>query len=217
MGFKNYILDMLFPIYCLGCNQSGDFLCPNCLKKIPLNHQIVYPKKSPLFGLLVASFYKQPILKEAIHKYKYDFVQSLAKPLACLMIKKLNGCHWFKKNYTLIIPIPLYKKRLRWRGFNQAELLASQISQSLNIPLMNNLLIRTKYNLPQVKIKNTEQRKTNIKNAFQINLENQINLKNKTIILIDDVLTTGATLEECARVLQKAGAKEIWGLVLARG
>src|SRR3989344_831392 len=215
--FQGWILDLLFPIQCLSCSQEGEFICSNCLGKISLNHSIFYPQNSSLSGLLVVGSYRDPLLKEAIHKYKYDFIKDLAEPLAGLMIKKINDCPWFKENNALLVPVPLHKKRLRWRGLNQSELLCLEISKSLNIPLINNFLIRTKHNLAQVKIKNTEQRKTNIKNTFQINLKNQIEFKNKIIILIDDVLTTGATLEECAKTLKKAGLKEIWGLVLARG
>lgn len=218
MNFKKYILDLIFPVKCLGCGQSDDFLCPNCLKKIQLNRQIIYPKNSPLFGLIIAGSYKEPLLKEAIHKYKYDLVKDLTRPLADLMMKKLNDCPWFKENNVLLIPVPLHKKRLRWRGFNQTELLAERINQQLNIPLADNILERIKHAPPQVKIKDPQIRKRNIKEAFRIRpAPSKISLSNKTIILIDDVLTTGATLEECARALKKAGAQKIWGLVLARG
>ena len=218
--FQDWILDLLFPVQCLGCGREKNFICPDCLLKIPHNYPIIYPKNSPLLGLLIVGSYKDPLLKSAIHKYKYNFIKDLTKPLAGLMIKKLNDCPWFKENNTLLIPVPLHKKRLRWRGFNQSELLCLEISKSLNIPLINNFLVRTKHNLAQVKIKNTEQRKINVKNTFQINSQNQSasrRIKNKIIILVDDVLTTGATLKECAKTLKKSGAKEIWGLVLARG
>ena len=202
------ILDLFFPINCLGCGQEGQFICLSCFKKIPLN------RKPPFKRLIVASHYKYPLIKQAIHRYKYDFIKDLAEPLGKLMVKAIE--ERFFEN-TLLIPVPLHKKRLRWRGFNQAELLALEISQNLNIPMANDILIRTKHNLPQANIKSPQERKENIKQAFQLSRQLTTNIRNKTILLVDDVCTTEATLKECAKVLKLLQPKEIWGLVVARG
>ena len=244
---KKFILDLLFPINCLGCGQEGQFICPACFEQMPLNKKRSLKfSSSALTDLIIASDYDYPLVKQAIHRYKYDFVKDLAEPLGQLMVKRLNVIlndseESFKN--LLLIPVPLHKKRLRWRGFNQAELLAQKISQELRIPLVNNFLIRTKYRLPQVAIKSSQERKENIKHAFQLNpeigtvtkdgpcsrvlakqgrsertvLDLISNLKNRTIILVDDVCTTGATLEECALALRPLKPKQIWGLVIARG
>jgi len=111
------------------------------------------------------------------------------------------------------MPIPLHKRRLRWRGFNQAEKIAKILSDKLNIPLVNNKLIRIKYNQPQAKI-NSQKRKNNIIGCFQYNGES---LEEKNIILVDDVVTSGSTLNECAKVLKEKGAQEVWGICVARG
>lgn len=218
---EKFIFDLLFPIYCLGCGQEGEFICSACFKEIPLNReQPLISQKSALAGLIVASDYDYPLVKQAIHRYKYDFVKDLAEPLGQLMIKKLIRVQsWpgLNPNENLLVPVPLHKKRLRWRGFNQAELLAQAISQEIKIPLINNLLVRTKYSLPQVQIRSSSERKANIKQAFQLSQNQAPDIKNKTIILIDDICTTGATLEECALTLQPLKPKEIWGLVVARG
>lgn len=232
------ILDLFFPINCLGCGQEGQFICPACFEQIPLHRK--RPLKfssSALTGLEIASDYSYTLVKQAIHRYKYDFVKGLAEPLGQLMVKVIKELAF---ENALLIPVPLHPKRLRWRGFNQAELLAEVISRELKIPLVKNILIRTKHNLPQVKIENAKQRKQNIKQAFQlspqIKLQGQsflprslrrrrkdavkrtvFNLRHKIIILIDDVCTTGATLEECAKVLKLLQPKQIWGLVIARG
>jgi len=124
-----------------------------------------------------------------------------------------------------VIPIPLHKQRLRFRGFNQAELLAKEVAEHFSIPLETNVLERTRAVLAQAKIKNHKDRKENIKNIFKINSEfikkcvkeGKNLLKNKIIILVDDVATTNATLSEAAKVLKEAGAKEVWGLVVAKG
>lgn len=117
-----------------------------------------------------------------------------------------------KKN-ILIIPVPLHPKRLRWRGFNQSEKIADIIASNLQIPIDSTSLKRIKFKTPQAKLKK-EDRIKNISNNFNWH-GNKLNQQN--IILIDDVTTTGATLNECAKVLKANGAKEVWGLVLANG
>ncbi|OGZ36355.1 MAG: hypothetical protein A3I88_02745 [Candidatus Portnoybacteria bacterium RIFCSPLOWO2_12_FULL_39_9] len=242
----NFILDLLFPIQCLGCGQEENFtprlleknngqniysakkgagfICPACFEKIPLDPKIIYFKQSPLIGLMTVSSYKHPLLKEAIRRYKYDFVKGLAKPLAQLLVIGMRGSppFWGAAPHSsfLLVPVPLHQKRLRWRGFNQAELLAQEISQALNIPLINNVLKRVRHGLAQAQIKNSQEREKNVKEAFALGAlgsDPYEGLTLTTIILIDDISTTGATLKECARVLKKAGAQKIWGLVLAKG
>jgi len=204
---KKTILDLIFPITCLGCSSQGRFLCPSCLDKIPPNQEL------PQNKLIVALDYKNPFVKEIIHQYKYNFIKDLSEPLAELMSRKLSS--YFSSGSIVLIPVPLHKKRLRWRGFNQSDLLAQEINQRLNFPIANDILIRKKHTLPQVKIENAPKRKQNIKNAFQLNSDQS--LEDKTIILIDDISTTGATLKECAKALKPLKPKEIWGLVLAKG
>ena len=121
----------------------------------------------------------------------------------------------------ILMPIPLHQKRLRWRGFNQAELLAQVINQKLNIPVINNLLVRIKNNTPQAKIKKAFQRRQNIHDVFEIKdvpceAKNVFNFKKKIIILVDDISTTSATLGEAARTLNVLKPKQIWGLVLTK-
>ncbi len=219
---RKFILDLFFPIHCLGCHREGEFICFSCLKQVPLNREQLtkFRQKSPLTGLITASDYDYPLVKQAIHRYKYDFIKELAKPLGKLMIKKLITWPKTVKKDTFLIPVPLHKKRLRWRGFNQAELLAKVVSQELRIPLINNFLVRTRYGLPQVQIKSPPERKANIKKAFEIGTVpawQGLSLFNKTIILVDDISTTGATLKECAKTLKSLKPKEIWGLVVAKG
>ena len=246
------VLDLLFPIHCLGCGQETQhystktngsrFICFGCFKKIPLNTKppLKFNQSTALDILIIASYYKHPLVKQAILRYKYDFIKDLAKPLGQLMTNRLKAI--LKQNTNIfLIPVPLHQKRLAWRGFNQAELLALEIGQKLNIKVANNILQRIKHGLPQTNIKSSQTRKENIKQAFSLEpkevwhkqartlrrrrkvplnrpdlcLSN--NFKNKTIILIDDISTTGATLEECARALKPLQPKQIWGLVIAKG
>jgi len=152
-----------------------------------------------------------------IHRFKYQSIESLKKPLAQLIINYLEKelLNNKLKNYVLT-PIPLSLRRKINRGFNQSELLAVEISKYLNLPVVN-LLKRKKFTAPQADISDWQKRKENISGAFEmIDSKNQSG-RYKKVILVDDVATSGATLEEAARVLKEAGIKEVYGLVVARG
>jgi ComF family protein len=228
----NFFLDLLFPIECVGCQKENIWLCEECFKKINLNLKNFCPFcgkparmgcicqqcliHSPLKNIFIVSFYNEKILKQAIHVFKYNNIRDLAKPLGKIIINflyqsKLNFL--FNDSYFLI-PISLHRKRLFERGFNQSELLIREIAQKFKISILNNVLKRKRNTQSQTKLKEKERRK-NIKNVF-ICLQPEI-IKNKNIILFDDILTTGSTLKEAARALKKAGAKTITGLVLAKG
>ena len=239
---KKFILDILFPIQCLGCGKEGKWICESCLENIKFAEELFCPickrkslfgktcfdcqKKTALTGLLVACSYQDELLKKAIHIFKYKFVGDLSIPLSIFLIQRAEAVFdseffpgfWKENNskdFFLIIPVPLHKKRFRWRGFNQSELLAKKVSDFFDLSFRNDILIRFRDTSPQTEIRNRESRMENIKGAFLCVNSNAA--KDKKIILIDDVSTTSATLNECAKELSKAGAKEIWGLVLARG
>ena len=231
--FKKLIsncLDILFPKYCFGCQKEETHLCDDCKACLEISqYQYCLCKRPNLFlgkchqcktkklDLLYSSVaYQKPLVKRLIHYFKYEpFIKKLSQPLASLIIE-----HFYllnkQPNFSafILIPIPLYIKRLRWRGFNQAEEIAKELSKFLNLPVYSNCLIKTKKTLPQVEL-NHEQRKENIKNAFSVKKPELI--KNKKILLIDDIYTTGSTMEEAAKVLKRAGAKEVIGVVVARG
>lgn len=114
---------------------------------------------------------------------------------------------------VLLVPVPLYFLRERWRGYNQAEILAGMIGQKLKMP-WENMLRKTRSTKRQVDLEGVRRRK-NLANVFKKNSKAEVN--GKKIVLIDDISTTGTTLEECAKVLKSSGAKEVWGLVVARG
>jgi competence protein ComFC len=217
--FFNFLLDLLFPWQCLNCNQETDTnypLCSACLEKIPIFDDFIN-NTPPLEFLGIVSSYQNPVLKEIIHRFKYNKIKELYLPLSSLVIKFLEQSHFFQQlpeNDVLLIPLPLHAKKLKQRGFNQSELIAKQIADYFHLSLGDNL-IRIRNNPPQANIQNRSLRKTNVKNIFQI--QNPQVIKDKVIILIDDVYTTGATLEEAALTLQKAKVKEVIGLVIAQG
>ena len=226
-------LDVLFPVGCLNCGKEGDWLCEKCLSKIKTRGEQVCPicekaitpdgktcfncrKRSSLDGLLVCSSYRDKTLSKMIHLFKYRFVPDLHMPLAEIMSGKITSSSLPLPD--LIVPVPLHPKRLRWRGFNQSALLAEQLSKNIapgiEIPVQEIVLARTRHTSAQMKIKNHQERKRNIQNAFSVIRPREI--KGKDILLVDDVATTGATLFECAKILKGKGAREVLAVVVAR-
>lgn len=240
-SFKKGFLDTLFPLYCLGCETKGAWICALCENKIPRRREQHcflclknitpfgqmcfsckdHSKSSSLPGLdgvFVASYYKHRLLARALHAYKYRFLSSLSVPLGSLLTETLRLSSLPLPD--IILPVPLHKRRLRFRGFNQSELLAEIVSQTLvpglEITLPKSCLLRTRYTKPQMKTHSRDERLANLKGAFALAAGTEKSIRNKNIWIIDDVATTGTTLEECALLLKKYGAKNVFGIVLAR-
>lgn len=216
---KTFLLDLFFPKFCFGCQKEGNYLCPDCRAVLEIfsSHQTF--KTKYLHDLYFASDYQNFLLKRIIQKFKYSpFVKELSLPLASLIIdhfQLLDNPPIFlreKKDYILV-PIPLAKKRMKWRGFNQAEEIAKHLAKFLNLPLLNNVLVKIKSTPPQVELSEKE-RKENLKGAFFCQHSELI--KGKKVLLVDDIYTTGATMEEAGKTLKEAGAKEIIGIVVAK-
>jgi len=214
MDFKNWILDILFPKFCFGCKKEGDYLCEDCLATIEIFRGHKKLKRGGLDDLFVATEYKNFLVKKLILAFKYQpFAREIAKDLAKLIEIHLKLIEK-EKSFSdfVLVPIPLSKRKLRWRGFNQAEEIAKEISKFLKIPLISDCLIKTKETLSQVELSEME-RKENLKGVFKIKGKEKI--KDKKILLVDDVFTTGTTLTEAAKVLKEGGAKKVIGLVVA--
>lgn len=225
---RNFFLNIFFPKFCFLCKREGDYFCEDCKATLEISGIHQKEKTRYLSDLYFACDYKKPIIKRLIQNFKYEpFVKELSRPLSSLIMAHFqladSGPNF--KDFILI-PVPLEKKRLKWRGFNQAEEIAKELSISMGIPLLKDCLFKTKETPPQMEL-TAEERKENLKEAFVVN--NKYLIKNheeiplgfyaagKKILLVDDVYTTGATMEECARVLKQTGAKEIQGIVIARG
>lgn len=209
--FKDF-LDLLIPQKCLGCGANNAILCNKCLNSLP---DAPFSKERTIFA---ATSYQDEIVKKAIRLLKYHGIKSLAEPLTELMFKRQdNLISKLAKNpeESLIIPIPLSKKRYRERGYNQAELIGQFLSDKMSIRMEINVLYKIKDIASQVEIKDREKRLKNIIGAFAV--KNPEIIKNKNVILIDDITTTGATLNEARHILKQAGAKRIIGWVVAKG
>ena len=203
MKIFNKILAVLFPQKCLGCKKENEILCPACLEKINR------PDTPYLNGVHIAANYQDTVVKKALWLLKYHGVKQLAKPLAELIReriwKKLETENW------LVVPVPLSKNKLRHRGYNQAEMIAGELSGNVRA----DILFKKFHTKSQVEVKNKEERLANIIGSFEV--RNPETIRGKKIILIDDVLTTGATMREAKKVLKQAGAKKVVGVVVARG
>lgn len=239
------LIDFLFPKECVHCHKEGNWLCQDCYDSIiSKSCQECYnclkesiagaychncAKLFALDGILAACKYSDKALGHAIKAYKYKFVKDLAQDLGKLLadfysteiVSKLSqeSCQSdqnlsFFREPILVIPVPLAGRRLRWRGFNQSALLAQYLAERFSYEYMENILFRKKFRIPQAKLSSRE-RQANVANNF--GCTDQDIIKDRNVILVDDVATTGATLHECARILKNAGAKRIWGLVLAQG
>jgi competence protein ComFC len=234
MKLLNIFVNLLFPKKCVNCGKTGSYLCYFCTGEIrqtdlvcPMCERasfggITHPvcrRRYGLDGLWSLGIYQDP-LRKVIQKLKYKWVTECANslvdltldywvkypPLIIDLLKKDLGREW------LIVPVPLHAFKQNKRGFNQSALLGSNIAKKLGLEYRD-CLIRIINTKPQVSL-SLPDRRTNIKGAFK--LKDQSNLEGKSILLIDDVWTTGSTLKECAYILKRASAKRVWALTLAR-
>jgi len=238
-----WVWDLIFPKHCLGCQTEGTYLCPKCRNNLTVKKSVACPtcgrrspdgrlcsrcrkkRGSPLAGLLVAADWENLLLRRLIYAYKYSIIKELCLPLSEIMVnflKTAKPTSWGAAENIIFIPVPLHPRRQVWRGFNQSELLAKIVAQNFSTEFRNDIVCRSRHTFPQMELDNPLSRRDNIKNAFALNPKlspesfSEI-LKNKIVVLVDDVATTTATLEECARALKPLKPKEIWGLVIARG
>ncbi|MBI4180858.1 MAG: ComF family protein [Chloroflexi bacterium] len=219
-------LDILFPKRCVGCGREGDFICDSCRSSLTR----VIPPLCPVCGkpqssvILCSSCVREQaringirspfrfdgVMRQAIHQLKYRNLRALAAPLAqllndYLMTNPVPG--------EVLVPVPLYRKRLRERGYNQSSLLARELGKLTSLPVVDDCLTRVRHTTPQARTASVGERKSNVANAFSC-VDNR--LRDKRILLIDDVSTSGATLDACAAGLKAGGAASVWALVLAR-
>jgi ComF family protein len=212
---KNLILDLLFPPVCAGCRQemkTNDYLCAACFKKLKFYGGQTNLNLKFIDELNIAGDYEDRRLSGLIKLLKFKCIPEASRPLINWLTLFWQGIAAFKSPDWLVIPIPLSSKRERERGFNQAEIIARGLAVNFGYEL----------NLELIKIKNTktqsslssQKRSINLIDAFK--WSGQIPIE-RDILLIDDVITTGATIDEAAKVLKAAGAKKISALAVAKG
>lgn len=229
------LLNLVFPPHCVICSQDGTLLCHACLEDFPrvlppiclacgrsTNSAAVCPscRQAPLaINGIRSVLVLENGARRAIHKFKYGNRPSLAAPLASFMAD-----YWAASPLPadLIVAVPLHVARQRERGYNQAHLLASALGQMVGLPLGTNTLRRTRRTRVQVGLGPLE-RQVNVRDAFacqvpvgsQVSGQHWTTVEGRQILLVDDVCTTGATLEACTMALREAGAARVWGFTLA--
>ncbi len=212
------ILNLFFPKACSGCDSilltNENVICTECRHNLPLTNFHKYPNNEAFlkfygrleiqFASALLYFQKNGIVQELIHKLKYKGHQEIGEIIGFWYAEELKNIE-ILKFVDYIIPVPIHKKRLNQRGYNQVTTFGKALSESLNIPVLNLILVRDKYTKSQTK-KNILGRNEVVDQIFSItSIENY---QNKHFLLIDDVITTGATLESCGReVLKIKGAK----------
>lgn len=234
--FFSALLDFIFPPLCHVCRSfipdAGSLhVCPSCLEGmqtvsrplcpvcgIPFAGQgadhlcgacIVTP---PSYDAARAALVYAGATRELIHTFKYNYKIHLRRPLALLTARRLAACV-ASFQPELLVPVPLHVKRLRSRGFNQAVLLGELLSREWGVPLKRRAMRRIRWTEPQISLSAAE-RRHNVKGAFSV--ADPALVAGKRVLLLDDVLTTGSTVEECSHMLRKAGAAQVLVITVAR-
>jgi ComF family protein len=223
---KGTALDLLFPRWCVGCGREGDFICASCQRSLPR----IMPPLCPRCGQpqmnanlcptcvgwpayidgIRAPFKFDGVIRQAIHEMKYNSLRTMAALLGGWLGDYLAAN---PLPAEVLVPVPLHRQRLRERGYNQSRLLAQELSRLTGLPLVDDCLIRERNTTPQARTPTAEQRRRNVADAFSCR---DRRLEARPVLLIDDVSTSGATLDACAQALKAAGASSVWGLVIAK-
>lgn len=228
----SFWLDFLYPKKCLSCQAIGSYLCLNCQQTI-VRSELVCPKcqktstggqvhpvckrEFGLDGLWSLGAYQDP-LRLTIKKLKYSHITELAdilaniilkywvkyQPLIIKMIKKDQAEEW------LVVPVPLHWYRANWRGFNQSSLIAKKLANGLGLEYTE-VIIKTRHTSPQASLKGWNRRQ-NVKGVFS--LKSKYSMEDSSVLLVDDVWTTGSTLKECCNLLKENGVKQVWALTI---
>ncbi|MDO8668711.1 MAG: ComF family protein [Candidatus Buchananbacteria bacterium] len=225
---KKIFLDIIFPIKCLSCRAEGDWLCLRCLSQLRLYNYNLCPicglenkdgqvcgycrHISNLDGLLVI-LENNKLSQKMIHLVKYNFIPDIFNHLKPRFVEYF-GKNPLWRDFFVLTPVPLHPRRFLERGFNQSQLICDIISGIGGNKINDQLLKKIKYNRHQVGL-GASKRHVNITGSFKTTVNLQADY-NKPIVIVDDVYTTGSTLEECAKKLKEAGYKTVWGLVLIR-
>lgn len=209
------ILDLLFPPRCAGCKSRGALLCAACqasCRFVPdaANREQHVRLNSPFLLSTAGAYVFEGAIREAVHTLKYNRRKRMAMPLGELLNRYLIAR---PVAVDAIVAVALHPDRLRMRGFNQAQLLAAQLARESGLPLLATQLVRVRQTSQQADLKRAERRE-NVREAFAWQCATP---PPRRILVIDDVLTTGATVEAAAQALHAAGAREVHALALARG
>jgi len=218
LAVKNFLIDLVFPKVCIGCGKDQEHLCADCQKLLAADLKLISREQlgleKNLDGLWRIWDYNQRLVQLFVKRFKYDFIVELkdeiGKVLTAEIIEKIKVS---LPGEVILVPIPLHRHRQLWRGFNQAELIAEVMADKLARPVARDILKRIRNSRQQAKLKEND-REANVRGIFALkNVD--LRFAGQTAVLIDDVFTTGATMQEAAKTLKQAGFLKIYGLVLA--
>jgi competence protein ComFC len=233
----SFLLDLVFPPVCVSCGKFNEMLCSTCRQRIIEVKECICPHclkncvdgsrhaqcKGSIDGL--TSFWEyEGVASQVIKAIKYSHFYSVVPVVMRIFFEycekaPIQPIFDFIKEKPIVVPVPLYKQRYRVRGFNQSSLIGKEIAKHWKLPFSEKILVRHLQTKPQAEL-GKKDRLNNVKHAFSPSKEvSQLGLhplKAKNILLIDDVWTTGATMQACAKVLKNLGAEKIWAVTLAR-
>lgn len=222
--FLKILLNFVYPPYCVLCDSwlddDSSIICRDCWSRLANQRLLLHISLSNyqaighkiFFDKVISVWDFNPEVQNIIHLFKYQGMHSLAEQLGGMMARALAYDEEYQ-TADLIIPVPLNRARKRERGYNQSNLLGKRISEVSGIQMENKLLRRVKDTKTQTKL-NTKQRSRNVSNAFRV--KNSEAISRKSIILVDDVITTGSTLNACAKELKAAGAEKVFVLTIVK-
>lgn len=211
----NFILDLILPTHCIRCRARGPELCIKCSNALP------YPEKEDRGNIFASFQYHDPIIKKLLHSLKYYKKKNIGIILGQYMynrlIEEISELRTFSLGTEIVlIPVPITNKRYKERGYNQAEIIALGLIESNNekiFKLEKDVIFKIKDTLPQARINNRNKRLKNIVDCFAI--KNAHKIKNKTVIVVDDITTTGGTINEVIKILKNSGCKKVVGFAVA--
>lgn len=208
MNFFDYALEIIFPPKCGICGKIGEgYICNNCYNMFVIN-KIYKNYNRERFHMLKY----EGIIRDKLIEYKFNDKPHLYRMFYEILIKDKNACDFFK-GYDIIIPVPIHKKRKSLRGYNQSELIAKKLSDEFKMPMYIDVLKKQINTIPQSSL-GKKARKSNAQNVYKV--DNMQKIKNKNVVILDDIYTTGATANECIKVLKDAGAYRVGIITIAK-
>lgn len=229
----SFCIEAIFPASCYGCGAADSYLCerclgivgalpeprcPHCATRLPFG-ELPNACRAAIHAsrFFCCADYHTPSIRNAIHDFKYAGAFALAPDLARYIrawIFRRGYAELFADPTILVVPVPSHPKRQRERGFHPAAKLAESFAQQMNLAYCGDALMKTKNNPPQVETKSADQRRENVKGVFILHKPQLV--RGRTVLIVDDVCTTGATITECARAIRDGKPKKIWALTVAK-
>ena len=217
-------VEIVMPMRCVNCDREGPYVCSSCEPSLPrlrgdrcrscatpgpvglCETCAVY---RPAYDRIIARYLMEGAVRVAVHDLKYRNLRAAAPELGRLMAATVRES---RIDADVVIPVPIHRKRERQRGYNQSQHLAAGVAKKLGLPVDSKVLRKLRDTEPQVSMPNDEERRSNLDGAFSCDGR----LTGSSVLLIDDVVTTGSTISSCAEALKSSGASTVFGVALAR-